>query len=98
MAAPFHRPSIPVHPRMKRGMPAARSRTVRRGDRAALRQPNDVAFGEDVGLVSVRAGDVVNEWPASLAAPEMIGELRTSPAPPTVARRETDELPERPAR
>ncbi|MCU0619490.1 MAG: AbrB/MazE/SpoVT family DNA-binding domain-containing protein [Gemmatimonadaceae bacterium] len=77
-------------------MPTARTRTFRSGNSEALRLPKDVAFGEDVELVIVRSGDVLTVYPAALTVPEMVERLRALPAPPTVERRETDELPERP--
>jgi antitoxin VapB len=77
-------------------MPTARTRTFRSGNSEALRLPKDVAFGEDVELVLVRSGDVLTVYPVALTVPEMVERLRALPAPPTVERRETDELPERP--
>lgn len=77
-------------------MPTARTRTFRSGNSEALRLPKDVAFGDDVELVIVRSGDVLTVYPAALTVPEMIAQLRALPVPPTVERRDTDELPERP--
>lgn len=77
-------------------MPVARSRTFRSGNSEALRLPKDVAFGEDVELVMVRSGDVLTVYPAAATIPEMIARLRALPAPPTVERRDVEEIPERP--
>jgi antitoxin VapB len=77
-------------------MPIARSRTFRSGNSEALRLPKDVAFGTDVELVIVRSGDVLTVYPATMTLTEMASRLRELPAPPTVERRDVDELPERP--
>lgn len=62
-------------------MPIARSRTVRSGNGEPLPLPEEVAFGENVALVLVRAGDVLTVDPAAAIIPEMIAELRALPAP-----------------
>jgi len=77
-------------------VPVARTRTFRSGNSEALRLPRDVAFGEDVELVIVRSGDVMTIYPAAKSIPAMIKRLRSLPAPPTVERRDEEELPERP--
>lgn len=77
-------------------MPTARTRTFRSGNSQALRLPKDVAFSEDMELVIVRSGDVLTVYPAARTVPELIAELRALPTPPTVERRDTDELSERP--
>jgi antitoxin VapB len=76
-------------------MPVARSRTFRSGNSEAIRLPRDVAFGPDVELVIVRSGGVMTIYPAATSIPVMIERLRSLPAPPTVGRRDDDELPER---
>ena len=79
-------------------MPVARSRTFRSGNSEAIRLPRDVAFGQDVEVVIVRSGDVMTIYPAAMSLPAMIKRLRSLPAPPTVERRDEEELPERPLR
>jgi antitoxin VapB len=76
-------------------MPIARSRTFRSGNSEAIRLPRDVAFGENVELVIVRSGDVMTIYPAAMSIPAMIKRLRSLPAPPTIERRDDEELPER---
>ena len=76
-------------------MPIARSRTFRSGNSEAIRLPRDVAFGKDVELVIVRSGDVMTIYPAAMSIPAMIKRLRSLPAPPTIACRDDEELPER---
>ncbi len=76
-------------------MTIARTRTFRSGNSEALRLPRDVAFGEDVELVIVRSGDVMTIYPAAPSIPAMIERLRALPAPPTIERRDEEELPER---
>jgi antitoxin VapB len=76
-------------------MPVARSRTFRSGNSEAIRLPRDVAFGRDVELVIVRSGDVMTIYPAAMSIPAMIKRLRSLPAPPTIERRDDEELPER---
>jgi antitoxin VapB len=76
-------------------MPIARTRTFRSGNSEALRLPKDVAFGEDVELVIVRSGEVMTIYPAATSLPSMIKRLRALPAPPTIERRDEEELPER---
>ena len=77
-------------------MTIARSRTFRSGNSEAIRLPRDVAFGKDVELVIVRSGDVMTIYPAAMSMSAMIERLRALPAPPTVERRDEEELPERP--
>jgi antitoxin VapB len=77
-------------------MTVARSRTFRSGNSEAIRLPRDVAFGPDVELVIVRSGDVMTIYPAAMSIPTMIKRLRSLPAPPTIERRDDEELPERP--
>jgi len=76
-------------------MPIVRTRTFRSGNSEALRLPRDVAYGEDVELVIVRSGDVMTIYPAATSIPAMIKRLRALPAPPTIERRDDEELPER---
>jgi antitoxin VapB len=77
-------------------MAVARSRTFRSGNSEAIRLPRDVAFGKDVELVIVRSGDVMTIYPAAMSIPAMIERLRALPAPPTIERRDEEELSERP--
>jgi len=76
-------------------MPIARSRTFRSGNSEAIPLPRNVAFGREVELVIVRSGDVMTIYPAAMSIPAMIKRLRFLPAPPTVERRDDEELPER---
>jgi antitoxin VapB len=76
-------------------MPIARSRTFKSGNSEAIRLPRGVAFGKDVELVIVRSGDVMTIYPAAMSIPAMIKRLRSLPAPPTIERRDDEELPER---
>lgn len=76
-------------------MTIARTRTFRSGNSEAIRLPKDVAFGEDQELVIVRSGDVMTIYPAATTIPAMINRLRALPAPPTIERRDDEELPER---
>ena len=79
-------------------MTVVRTRTVRSGNSEAIRLPKDVAFGEDVDLVVVRSGNVMTIYPASSSITAMVERLRSLPAPPTIERRDQEELPERPRR
>ena len=76
-------------------MIVARSRTFRSGNSEAIRLPRDVAFGPHVELVIVRSGDVMTIYPAAMSIPTMIKRLCSLPAPPTIERRDDEELPER---
>ena len=76
-------------------MTIARTRTFRSGNSEALRLPRDVAFGENVELVIVRSGDVMTIYPAATSISAMIERLRALPAPPSIERRDEEELPER---
>jgi antitoxin VapB len=77
-------------------MTIARTRTFRSGNSEALRLPREVAYGEDVELVIARSGDVITIYPARLTIPAMIDRLRSLPAPPSIERRDVEELPDRP--
>jgi antitoxin VapB len=72
-----------------------RSRTFRSGNSEALRLPKDVAFGDGVELVLIRAGDVMTVYPVATTIPEMLAQLRTLPSVREIERRDDDELPER---
>lgn len=76
-------------------MTIARTRTFRSGNSEAVRLPKDVAFGEDVELVIVRSGEVMTIYPAQTSVAEMVDRLRAMPAPPEIARRDDEPLPER---
>ena len=86
---------IHVYPNRRGPVTTARTRTFRSGNSEAIRLPRDVAFGDDVELVVVRSGDVMTIYPAESTVPEMLARLRKLPAPPTVERRDEDDLPER---
>ena len=77
-------------------MTIARTRTFRSGNSEALRLPREVAYGEDVELVIARSGDVITIYPARLTIPAMIDRLRSLPAPPSIEKRDVEELPDRP--
>ena len=77
-------------------MTIAKTRTFRSGDGEAVHLPKDIAFGENVELVVVRSGDVVTLYPAARSIPEMVARLKAMPVPPSIERRDDDELPERP--
>jgi antitoxin VapB len=64
-------------------MTVARTRTFRSGN------------SEDVELVIVRSGDVMTIYPAEMSIAEMVDRLRALPAPPSIERRDDEELPER---
>lgn len=72
-----------------------KTRTFKSGNSEAIRLPKDVAFGTDVELVVVRSGDVLTIYPATSSISAMIKRLKSLPAPPTVERRDEEELPER---
>ena len=76
-------------------MTVAKTRTFRSGNSEAVRLPKDVAFGENVELVIVRSGDVLTLYPAATSIPEMIARLKTLPVPPSIEKRDNEELPER---
>ncbi|MDP2333125.1 MAG: AbrB/MazE/SpoVT family DNA-binding domain-containing protein [Reyranella sp.] len=76
-------------------MTTARTRTFRSGNSEAIRLPKDIAFGENVELVIVRSGDVMTIYPAATSIPAMVKRLRALSAPPSVERRDDEELPER---
>ena len=76
-------------------MTVAKTRTFRSGNSEAVRLPKNVAFGEDVELVIVRSGDVLTLYPATTSIPEMIARLKTLPVPPSIEKRDDEELPER---
>ena len=76
-------------------MTVARSRTFRSGNSEALRLPKDVAFGDDVELVLVRSGNVMTIYPAATSIAEMLAQLRTTPAPREIERRDDEPLADR---
>lgn len=76
-------------------MTIAKTRTFRSGNSEAVRLPKEIAFGDNVELVVVRSGDVVTLYPAAMSISEMTARLKAMPAPPTVEKRDEDELPER---
>jgi antitoxin VapB len=61
----------------------------------AVRLPKGVAFGENVEMVVVRAGDVMTLYPAATSILDMIVRLGALPAPPTVEKRAEEDLSER---
>ncbi len=77
-------------------MTTVRGRTFRSGNSEAIRLPRSVAFGENVELVIVRAGEVMTIYPAGMSLAEMIARLRSLPRPPAIEARDTDDIPERP--
>ncbi|MFM9864271.1 MAG: antitoxin [Micropepsaceae bacterium] len=77
-------------------MTIAKTRTFRSGNSEAIRLPKDIAFGENVELIAVRSGDVVTLYPAAMSVAEMIAQLNALPAPPSVEKRDGEDLAERP--
>lgn len=78
-------------------MPISRSRTFRSGNSEAVRLPKDVAFGEDVELVLIRAGDVLTIFPAQMTIPAMVAALSALPPVSAIEERDVEALPERDA-
>ena len=76
-------------------MTVARSRTFRSGNSEAIRLPKDVAFGDDVELVLVRSGNVMTIYPAATSIAEMLVQLRTTPPPREIERRDDEPLADR---
>ena len=76
-------------------MTVARSRTFRSGNSEAIRLPKDVAFGDDVELVLVRSGNVMTIYPAATSIADMLAQLRTTPAPREIERRDDEPLADR---
>lgn len=77
-------------------MTIAKTRTFRSGNSEAIRLPKDIAFGENVELIIVRSGDVVTLYPAAMSVPDMIARLNAMPVPPSIEKRDDEEIPERP--
>jgi antitoxin VapB len=75
-------------------MAIVRTRTFRSGNSEAIRLPRDVAFGEDTELMIVRSGDVMTIYPVAASIPEMIDRLNALPVPPSIERRDDEDLPE----
>lgn len=76
-------------------MTIARTRTFRSGNSEALRLPKDVAFGDNVELVLVRSGNVLTIYPAATTITAMLAQLRTTPAPREIERRDDEPLADR---
>jgi antitoxin VapB len=76
-------------------MTIAKTRTFKSGNSEAVRLPKEIAFGENVELVVVRSGDVVTLYPAEKSISEMVARLKAMPAPPSIEKRDEDEIPER---
>jgi antitoxin VapB len=79
---------------MDNAMTIVKTRTFRSGNSEAVRLPKDVAFGQEVELVIVRSGDVLTLYPAATSIPEMIARLEALPVPPSIEKRDDEELPE----
>jgi antitoxin VapB len=77
-------------------MTITKTRTFRSGNSEAIRLPKDIAFGENVELIAVRSGDVVTLYPATMSVADMIARLNALPVPPSVEKRDDEELAERP--
>jgi antitoxin VapB len=77
-------------------MNVVRTRPFRSGNSQAVRLPKDVAFDDDIELVIVRSGDVMTIYPAASSIPDMVERLRVLPTPPTIEKREEEDLPEPP--
>lgn len=76
-------------------MSIVRSKTFKSGNSEAMRLPKEVAYGDNVELVLVRSGDVLTVYPATATLAQMAARLAKLPAPPTVERLDTEEIPER---
>ena len=72
----------------------AKGRTFRSGNSEALRLPKEMAFGDNVELTLVRAGDVLTIYPVRPSISSMVSALRTMPKAPPM-RREDVEIPDR---
>lgn len=73
----------------------ARTRPFQSGNSEAIRLPKGIAFGADIEVVLVRAGDVVTIYPAGPSLAEMAAELAAMPAPASIEQREVEAPPER---
>lgn len=76
-------------------MSTVKTRTFKSGNSEAVRLPKDIAFGEGVELVAVRAGDVLTLYPVKKTIPEMIKALNALPRPSEIEDRDREEIPER---
>jgi antitoxin VapB len=77
-------------------MTVVRSKTFRSGNSEAVRLPKDVALGEGVEVVIVRAGDVLTIYPARASLREMAARLNALPPVGETEVRDVEEIPERP--
>jgi antitoxin VapB len=71
-------------------MTRATSRTFRSGNSEAVRLPRDVAYGRDVEVEIVRAGDVLTIYPKRAPIADMLVRLKALPKPTKIERREKD--------
>jgi antitoxin VapB len=77
-------------------MTMMRTKTFRSGNSEAVRLPKEIAFGEGVELVAVRAGDVLTLYPApKKTIAEMLQALDDLPSPPKAQGRDEIEIPQR---
>jgi antitoxin VapB len=77
-------------------MPTVKSRIFKSGNSEAVRLPKDVAFGEEIDVTIVRAGDVLTIYPTRPSVATMIAELEALPGPDDIEVRDVDIIPERP--
>lgn len=77
-------------------MPTVTSRTFRSGNSEAVRLPKGVAFGKDIEVTIVRAGDVLTITPKRPQLEELAERLLALPGPGEIEEREPIEFPERP--
>lgn len=79
-------------------MTTVRTKTFKSGNSEAVRLPKEIAFGEGVELVAVRAGDVLTLYPAQRkqSLEKMFKALRELPSPGEVQEHDEIEIPERP--
>ncbi len=77
-------------------MTIATSRTFRSGNSEAVRLPKDVAFGSEIEVTIVRAGDVLTIYPTRPPIAEMVAKLKSLPGPGEIEVRDADVAPDRP--
>ena len=77
-------------------MTTVTSRIFRSGNSEAVRLPKEVAYGEDIDVTVVRAGDGITIYPTRPSVAEMIARLRELPGPDDIEVRDADVVPDRP--
>lgn len=77
-------------------MTTATGRVFRSGNSEAIRLPRDVAFGREIEVTIVRAGDVLTIYPKRPPLEDLGARLAALPRPGEIEVRDTEPLPERP--